>query len=347
VVLLCVFITPVYSQNLTETQWYFGASEANLQFDKNGILVYEETFMNPQFGIGGGTTISDDVSGDLLYYSDGVSIFNRFHEPIDGIGTLSGNNSANQAAVSMRLPGNSTTHYIFYNPATEGSEVQYAILDQRDFSIRSVGNPTGLIDPSEAMLIIKASPDSLSRTNWLITQNRNTLDFQVTLVDSVGIGGTQVFNLDTTLINPGAVAAHFAYNRDSALLAVAPQSANRNVLLLDFSERLGTLRFNRLIPNTGFDDGQGESVYDVEWSEDGSKLFVSRFGAADSLVGNVLQYDLADSSLNPVLPEPVYRSYGLQRGIDRKIYHLYQDSIDSPFLVGRFDQIDSVAASVI
>ena len=48
------------AQLLNETQWFFGSSTANLQFDKNGLLVYEEDRMNANFGLGGPAVIGGD-----------------------------------------------------------------------------------------------------------------------------------------------------------------------------------------------------------------------------------------------------------------------------------------------
>ena len=78
--LFLTFSLVAHCQKITETQWFFGNSIANMQFDKNSILVYEEERMNQQFGIGGPAVISDEFSGNLFIYSDGVNIYDASHQ---------------------------------------------------------------------------------------------------------------------------------------------------------------------------------------------------------------------------------------------------------------------------
>ena len=115
----------------------------------------------------------------------------------------------------------------------------------------------------------------------------------------------------------------------------------------NFDPATGTLSFNRQILNTGFDDGQGESVYDVEWSVDGSKLYISRYGSG-AQGGNLYQIDTADPAelVNSILFSEVHRSYGIQRGLDGRIYHLYQLNNGSPFTIGRINYPDSAVVNV-
>jgi hypothetical protein len=47
------------AQRIGESQWFFGSSAANMQFDKNGIMVYEEERMNPVFGTGGPAVVNN------------------------------------------------------------------------------------------------------------------------------------------------------------------------------------------------------------------------------------------------------------------------------------------------
>ncbi|MDH5610268.1 MAG: PKD domain-containing protein, partial [Cyclobacteriaceae bacterium] len=350
-------IGPVaHSQLITETQWFFGNSKANLQFDKNGDRVYGETRMVGSFGMGGPAVISDQYTGNLLFYCDGQAIYDASHRVVPGGSGLAGNPSINQSAVACPLPASGTQYFIFTNSGSTGvNEIRYTTVDASRAGNGSGNAPlgealvsnsaTGLTDPAEAMIIVESQVPQLY---WLISQNRTTFDFRVTRITPAGIGTTQVFNLDTTTTLPGAVASQFAYNKDSMLLAVAPRTANRNILLLDFNDTLGTLSVRKSILRTGYNDGAGESVYDLEWSGDGSKLYFSRFGGVSPNTGQVYQVDLLDSlaAVNRVMSAPVYRSLGLKRGIDDRIYHLFQAVDGGPYQLGRFDQVDSVAGVV-
>ena len=158
---------------------------------------------------------------------------------------------------------------------------------------------------------------------------------------------TPPISYDFTSSAPGTEAAHFSFNQDSLWIAVAPKTANRNVRILDFDPVTGVLGFNQVLLNTGYNDGQGESEYDLEWSNDGSNLFISRFGSAGT-VGNVYHYDFDELTPTPrtILTNPVFRSYGLQMGMDGNIYHLYQSTNGSAFSLGRINEPDSLASNV-
>ncbi|HEY5692082.1 MAG TPA: PKD domain-containing protein [Cyclobacteriaceae bacterium] len=119
-------------------------------------------------------------------------------------------------------------------------------------------------------------------------------------------------------------------------------------MIFDFDNASGTFSFDRYIFNTGLPTTGNQSIYDIEWSTSGQYLYLSRTGEA-GINATVLQYDYANptTTLAPVLPAPVFRSYGIQYAPDSAIYHLYQTTSGGPFLVGRITDVDSVAASLV
>ncbi len=339
----------VMSQRIVETQWFFGQSEFNIQFDKNGVLSYEEERMNPVFGTGGPAVISNPETGNLLFYTDGERIYDASHQAMQGSSPLNGNSVINQAAVACKIPGSLTRYLVFTNSGSSGvNEIQYSEIDMGQTGtgngfephgqVTSVNNPTGLVDPSEAMIIIESSEDN---TLWLITQNSQTLDFHASIINNFGLGGGTVANLDTTAEYPGAEASQFAYDPVNRVLAVAPKDPNRNIVLLNFNDTTGVFEFNSTIRNSGYNDGAGESVYDLEWSRDGRVLYFSRFGSADSTVANLYSYDFDGGLPQPILNNNIYRSLGIRRGIDNNLYHLYQANLGGSYQVGLLEDLDS------
>ena len=349
-----VFLTlsiSVSAQSVTETHWYFGNSAENLIFDGNGRNAYLQTNQATSFGMGGASVITDQITGNLLFYSDGTQIFDAGHNLLTN--ALSGNPSINVAVASAPDSGNPGQYYFFsnaYNLPT--NEIQYTIVDANvvgngsamfsNGAVSSMNNSTGLINPSEGMLIV---PEGDGINFWLISQDRTTFEYRVTQINPLGIGATTRFDFTSSAV--GAEISHFSFNANSSFLAVAPKTANRNVRILSFDIMTGSLSFEREILNTGFDDGQGESVYDVEWSNDGSKLYLSRFGSG-ATDGNIYQYDLtnADDPIQSILTTPIHRSYGLQRGIDGRIYHLHQITNTSNIAIGRINQPDSLISVI-
>ena len=307
------------------------------------------------FSGGGGATITDQFTGNLLFYTDGVSVFDVSHSLVPNGAGLSGNSSINVPVVTAPVSGSPGQYYLFTNSGNTGpNEIQYSIADANVIGngsaqfpygdVTSINTSTGLVNPSEGMLIIPAGDGVVF---WLISQDRVSFQIQVTQIDNGGVGATTNYDF-TDGSTPGFEAAHFAFNQDSSQLVMAPKTANRNVWLMDFDPATGIPSFDRTLTGTGFNDGLGESIYDVEWSGDGSKLYLSRFGSGGT-VGQIYQIDFNDPAepVTPVLPAAIFKSYGLKRAIDNRIYHLYQETdASSPFVIGRINRPDSVADSV-
>src|SRR5438093_166854 len=88
--------------------WYFGAY-AGLNFSSgtpatltNGALYTTE----------GCATISDST-GSLLFYTDGVTVWNRYHLMMPNGTNLHGDPSSTQSAIIVAKPGSNTQYYLF------------------------------------------------------------------------------------------------------------------------------------------------------------------------------------------------------------------------------------------
>ncbi len=347
-----------FAQGITDTRWYFGNSSQSLVFDLEGREVLVQTDQFTPFGSAGSVTITDQFTGNLLFYSDGENVYDVSHTILPGGAGLNGNASINVPIVTCPVVGNPGQYYLFTNSGSAGvNEIQYTIVDADQPGNGSAQFPygdtlsfnqsMGLGNPSEGMALIAQGEGELF---WLITQDRSSFEFRVTSISNGGVGPTSAFDfVDGS--TPGFEAAHFSFNRDSSWLVAAPKTANRNLWLMNFDIASGNLALDSVITGTGFDDGANESVYDVEWSPDGTKLYLSRFGGT-GMVGQIYQLDFVDSTstgrIEPILANPIYRSYGLKRAIDDRIYHLYQESdMNSPFTIGRINRPDSLADSVL
>ena len=97
---------------------------------------------------------------------------------------------------------------------------------------------------------------------------------------------------------------------DGGKIAVSPQNSNRNVQILNFDAASGIISFQEEIPNTGNNDGASYAIYDTEWSPDGMKLYISRFGSDSSPTGRLLQYDPNAPNVQTVPTANLNRSLG-------------------------------------
>lgn len=346
--------------------WLFGQSKYGITFRKSDFTAQLDSIQNPAFGIGGSAVATDPLSGDLLFYSDGNVVYDQSHQLISNYTAgLNGNTSANQPAVVTALPGQSKMYLVIANSASSGSG---GSIFSAQINMNSQGNaPSPLIpgygqmlppvntnlttNASEAMIVL--SNQSGTQT-WLITHERNTASFLVTPISSTGVdvANRTTYNFTSDGM-PAIIAASFSYSKSTGKLSVAPQDTSKNVQILDFSNLTGALTYDAPVLNSATSDVDNNpsdrySIYDTEWSPDGSKLYISRHGS-NGVDGMVYQYDINNPSVSlaAVLPGQVFRSYGLKIGPDNIIYHLYQETSGGPLKVGGILNSDSAATQVL
>ena len=307
------------------------------------------------FGQGGSAVATDPLSGEILFYTDGLSVFDASHNVMPNGTGLPGLTPSNQQVGICPDPNNSDLYYIFTNTAggTNSGNVLYHVVDlslpgnagmfaPNLGSVTSKNVATPINTTSEAMVVIpKPGFDGC----WVVTQERGTTTYRALEVTSAGIGPPVISNVATTG-GTSLVAANFAYTpQDGGKIAVSPQNANRNVQILDFNAASGLISFREEVPNTGNNDGAEYAVYDTEWSANGANLYISRFGSDSSPTARLLQYDPNLPNVQVVPTPTLDRSLGLRLGPDDRIYHLYQVN-SGQFLVGQIDQPDQILDSI-
>ena len=286
-------------------------------------------------------TATDPTTGDLLFYSDGVNIFDASHQIMQrGDGINADVTGIQSMAVSpIPGPGNEGRFYLFTKNGT--GEIFYTIVNMNFQGNRTTGpvlggvelgqrnQPTGITGRGQAMITV-GSRDMTSF--WLITQNAASGDFEVFSIDDGEIFTSESI-LNTTL---DITSEHFAYNNQSARIAVVP-SNNVNIQILAFDEvtqslRLETAIANSFVLNESFGGSAG-------WSVNGTKVYFSRNGATD---GNVYRYDLNDpmATVTPVLPSAVPESLSLMVAPDSSLYHIYRPTVGGDRILGRFSLVD-------
>src|SRR5687768_9450754 len=108
-----------------QNNWYFGKS-AGINFTgdsavavTNGRLFTEE----------GSASISDK-NGNLLFYTNGITVWNRNHKVMPNGNGLLGGKSSTQSALILQKPGSETIFYIFTTDIQAQSDgLRYSILD--------------------------------------------------------------------------------------------------------------------------------------------------------------------------------------------------------------------------
>ncbi len=345
-------------QGFTNHHWYFGNSVFSISFNKGTpAYPYLDSVMVTPYGIAGNGVATDQVTGELLFYTDGPTVYDASHQSMPGA-TSRPVVSANQGVAVSPVPGSPDRYYIF---AINSGNVDFSIVDMAlsgnpppqfggdnlgDVSTWRQGLPGGVgSNVSEAMIVVQKS--NLANGYWLITQQPNSAIYKVIDIGSSGIGSETTVDL----ITQGAVtlsAANFGFNA-AGQIAVTPKNANKNIHLLDFDPATGSLSFNTQILNSATSDiTASDPIYDAEFNPAADFLFVSQTGEGTDPPG-LFAYDLLNPSNTAIqlFPGTIARSYGLQYGPDNLLYHIYKETTSGPFLVGRIENPGAPVDSII
>lgn len=273
--------------------WYFG-EQAGLNFSNGNITNITSSNM---FSAESCASISD-TCGNLLFYTDGDSVWNKNHQLMpDGIG-LTGCYSSTQGVLIVPNPEIAYIYYLFISDCSENlgmNGVRYSVVDM------SMNGGLGDVI-SKNNLLFSPCTEKLSATRhsnandfWVVARKYNSQDFYVYLVSSAGIITTPVI----TSIGASADAIGDGYMRFSPngnKLAAAYHTGNSGAIdtveVYDFDKTTGNISN----PITLIQDF-GNEVYGVVFSPDNSKLYVSMYNINFGEKNKIFQYDL--SSANP------------------------------------------------
>ena len=262
-VLALVFLQSL-SQNETN-KWYFGQN-AGLDFMTNPptVLTNGAIFTNE-----GCATISD-ASGNLLFYTDGVTVFDKNHAVMANGSGLNGHNSSSQSAIIAKQPGNANIYYVFTQSGTVGIGAGYSVVDM------SLAAGIGSVTVKNMTLSTPCTEKltSVKHCNgidiWVIYHDWNSADFKSFLLTSAGVNTSAVVSTIGTSHTAGNnFAGCMKTSPNGKKLAVAIPGAG-SFELFDFDNTTGVVSNSLSLSDTIV------GAYGCEFSPDGTKLYGSR-----------------------------------------------------------------------
>jgi len=248
-------------------RWYFGYT-AGVNFPSAGAPVaMTNGLVNT---LEGNATISD-AAGNLLFYTDGSTVWNKLHAVMTNGNGLMGNGSSTQSGVIIPKPGNPNNYYIF-TCNLAGSGYRYSEVDM----LASAGNGSVIAGNKNTLVNINNTEKccAVKHCNgvdyWIITHGLNNNTFRCYLVTSAGINLTPVVsNVGTNQASPGI--GYLKSSFDGKKLAYAVYISGW-CEILDFNNSTGVI--TNPITITG---AQYASEYGVEFSPDNSKVYFGSY----------------------------------------------------------------------
>ncbi|MBP7809389.1 MAG: gliding motility-associated C-terminal domain-containing protein [Bacteroidia bacterium] len=257
-----------YSQ-LQTAKWYFGG-QAGLDF-MGMPTILTNGMMNPWEGC---ASISD-ASGALLFYTDGITVWNKTHAVMTNGTGLFGNGSSTQAGVIVQRPGSANIYYIFTVDAQAAPNgLRYSTVDMS----MSAGNGavtvknTLLQTPSDEKITAVRHCNGVDI--WVVTHDWNSNNFRSFLVTAAGVGApvnSAVGNVHSGS-NANTIGQMKASPNGRKIGLAVHDSPLNSFELFDFDNSTGVVS-NPLVLGTTYN-----WAYGCEFSPDGTKFYGGKYG---------------------------------------------------------------------
>ncbi|MGI9550702.1 MAG: hypothetical protein ACR2MT_05840, partial [Aurantibacter sp.] len=268
-ILLCLFATGLTAQR-EAANWYFG-THAGLDFNSGA----PEVLLDGQIRTVEGCETFSDPDGNLIFYTEGNNVWNRFHEVMPNGTGLDGSFSTTQSALVVPNPADDDIYYIFTpddvltyklgNP----TGFNYSIVDMSLDGGRGdvvVKNTDLLTQGSEKVTGIRAPDGSFY---WAITHYRDS--FYAYRIDATGVNETPVVSKVGPLVDDfenfrGSIKVSPNGGKIAIAHTILNPSYKGSLYLFDFDVNTGRV-------NSSMALNDDRVYYGVEFSSNSTKLY--------------------------------------------------------------------------
>jgi hypothetical protein len=332
------------SSMLYMSHWYFGnygsidfssgaPVQTNTALTKNSIQA--ETVYSGQLPYISATVSLSDSSGNLLFYSNGVSVWNNNHQkisssPIFGISDI----SASSGICYVPYPEHPGKYFIagvYPNFDQTPSGVRFVLVDLPANGVHPFQEFQHASLPTRFSQFLTVVPHCNGTDYWIITKgfglgNPNFYSF---LVTKNGIDSKQIPVISSGFAHPGFGGSgnQLKANRKGDKLILGSPHGYLNIeagAVYDFDNRTGMVTNERKIPNvTGYNNIQSG----VAFSPNGEYFYLMRSSnlATNGLPYWLFQYRISDMKYNIIDAPGFYFAASFQPGPDNQLYISTQD----------------------
>ncbi|WP_370479229.1 T9SS type B sorting domain-containing protein [Tamlana flava] len=343
--LLCFLVVILFNFSFAQKEsafWYFGI-KAGINFSETGV----QTVLDGELSTNEGCATISNNNGDLLFYTDGITVWNRNHQVMPNGTGLLGHPSSTQSAIIVPKPNSNSVYYIFTVTNVGNPDgLRYSEVDL------NLNNGLGDITSNKNIPLFTPSTEKITAVHhangkdfWVISHAWESNEFLVFSVTENGV------NIQPIVTPIGSYHGGHSYNSHGYMkvspngkkLAVAKWYSDSFVELFDFDSRTGAISNPITIDGVFDNDGQS-GAYGLEFSPDGNLLYVSDLKMA-RYSSKLHQFDLSINTKDAILNSDTLIYSGnnllsaLQLALDGKIYisnslTSYLDVIEHPNIRG-------------
>jgi len=254
-----ILMHPLFAQR--GNNWVF-ANKAWINFSTTPVSVGTSAM----FQVEGSSSISD-TAGNLLFYSDGVSVWNAQHQVMPNGTGLFGHSSSTQSSMIVPFPADSKRYYLFTMDVDGGTHgLSYSVVNM------DLDNGRGDVELKNIFLV-GPSAEKVTSVNhcngkdiWVTTAKKNSDKFYSYLVKASGIQPPVISSIGVP--NNFFGLGYLKFSPDATKLACV--NFGRGLDLFDFDPSTGQISNRKSIIN-----GINQQPYGVEFSSNSKILYVS------------------------------------------------------------------------
>ncbi|RYD85532.1 MAG: hypothetical protein EOP54_31225, partial [Sphingobacteriales bacterium] len=287
--------------------WYFGVN-AGLDFNSGTPVA----LLDGELTSDEGTAAMADAQGNLLFYTNGMTVWNKNHQIMENGTGLEGMITSAQSALIVPEPGFGNTYYIFTVQYQAQGGLTYSEVDM------DANNGLGRITAAKNVLLVPITTEQLTgvmHTNgndvWVTTHGYPNNTFYSFLVTTQGVTTTPVTsNQGLVFTDESDTMGCMKISPDGTKIATANELSGAQ--LFDFDAATG------IVSNSLQLTGQ-RPLYGVSFSPSGKVLYFTDIGD-----GGLLQYNLQANNIPAsqlIFTDGAFSSnWGMQLAPDGKIY---------------------------
>lgn len=329
--LLAVFYTSFSFSQEEASNWCFGRG-GWLKFNPDGSVTSKAGCRIT--AVEGSSSISDS-NGNLLFYSNGETLWNKNHQPI--VTYLKGSYNSTQTSAIIQKPGSTNLYYLFTLDARGlANGIRYTEIDL------NLNSGLGGLTPNRDVLLYAPTCEKITVVKhandidyWVITHKWNSNSFYSYRVTANGIATTPVVSNSGTVLDEsvsgmiGTVGNMKISPDGSKLILCNPYFQNAE--LFDFDTNSGQVSNPKILMNSYFE------IIGAEFSPNNKVLYIS-----EKSNGRISQFDLTSTDIasTRIIISTSPKNLGsLQLAINNKIYVAswsgkFLDVIENPDVLG-------------
>lgn len=257
-IVLSIFANTVFGQGYFNN-WFFG-NGAGLNFNAGTPIAINGNVNTVE----GSAAISDNL-GNLLFYTDGVTIWDANNAVMTNGTGLLGNASSTQSALILLNPANQNQYYVFTAPLS--GSITYSIVDMTlAGGLGAVTSTKNVVMHPSSTERVTAVCNSTKSGYWILGHELGTSAFFAYELTSAGLTTTPVLSSVGSV--HAAAIGYLKANHAGNKLAIAMRDVSK-FELFDFDNSTGIISNAIIFPTTYV------SSYGVEFSPDDSRLYLS------------------------------------------------------------------------